>query len=479
MSKSKKVSYLQTHNGRYATRDEVRYIKGVYYHYDDLVKIKGKWNRKDNGLIFYDWEEKTWHSGVSEDDRMYQLFGTLYRDNKSFKYTANCLNNTFKVPSEEYAIFLGARYVAGYRLYSYRKVNPSYEFNLPYSYDPTLEYQKSIIKNALPIDRKLADPLKKTLDRVFKEFAIGLEIETSSGFLNEKACLKSRMIPVKDGSINGTEYISPPIANSKDYSRLYEFVKNNLTIDEKCSMHVHVSGLPKTPKAGLAFYYLCYRLQGELHACIPAYKRSINFLKKKDKDHSRLLPSFGMEYAEKVNVDDHFQNLYDFLTGVPNLRFGGPHPNEGNNKWNYHMRYYYMNMLNLYFSKSGTVEFRLFPPTLDMNLINIWVLLCLAIVKVAKTHADLVLANNQKLNLQEVIGLSHFDNHIKDILLNYIVNATIINNKRYIRNNDSFSTYLKDFRELSSKIDSSVFTIESVEKHKVDNSDILVPFIEY
>jgi hypothetical protein len=453
MTTLNKIVYLETFNGRLAPKKETRSIKGIYYHKDDLILHEGRYNRINNGKITYDLDTKKWVSSKEIVNNKY-IFATdgamVVASKNPNSVNAHTQLGLKRVHSDEMAIACGARYSAGFQDYSYKKKshNNKFPFNLSYSYNPGQQYQKDILLSHTPWRNVFGPETSEFLTRILKRYSIGAEIETANGNFSKLDLHESKMIPLRDGSIENVEMVSSPMRDLEAINRFKRFFDFPYGISQKGSIHFHVGGAKVTKETGLSIYYLCTRIQDELHNCIPSYKRSHGFLRGKEKDHAQKLNGFNMEYSATVTEGEHFKKLWRFLCGGHVVDYGTPHPMEGRNKWEWNMRYYYINMLPFFFSPYKTVEFRLFPPTNDFHLSFIWMLLSIAIVEVAEDYKEIVFNNREKFNLRAVIDKSSFPLHIKEILSTYCTLTSDATYESVISGRNSFNNYQHEYAKL-------------------------------
>ena len=87
----------------------------------------------------------------------------------------------------------------------------------------------------------------KMLNRILDK-SIGVEFETSAGHLSQAKCLELGLVPLKDGSISGHEYVTLPYRD-KVVDKVVEACKHlryTTTVNKHCSTHVHVGTLGRT-----------------------------------------------------------------------------------------------------------------------------------------------------------------------------------------------------------------------------------------
>lgn len=206
------------------------------------------------------------------------------------------------------------------------------------------------------------------------KFTFGLEYETSKGNIPWLECLKTRLVPLYDGSINGHEYVTIPLTPEE-----LSNIKNHLALldeyteyDQDCSLHIHVGGFPIEYNKISSLCNYWFYFQDILKDFIPEYSYSTELFKSNNKNYSRPwlepyeLSSFYQHYTNNVFVDGtsfYEPNSYD--------------PNE-ERKWLVSGRYYNMNIMHLISGGSHkTVEFRFLRPTTNYSEIK-WFLFVLS-----------------------------------------------------------------------------------------------------
>ena len=218
-------------------------------------------------------------------------------------------------------------------------------------------------------------PLSKHLP-----YTIGLEYETSQGYLPENICFRDGLIPLRDGSITGLEYSSVVMEGNDGLCLLEQQIKSLrkwTTFNKECSLHIHFGNFPRKEWAVWNLYNICYRLQDELSYILPPATFRTSTYKNSGKDYCKLLPTFTS-----------FENLYENLVGLRWVgSFTEPHPNDPrrDRKWNIPTRYYFVNFINfLCYNVNKTIEFRFLRPTYNIRRIKSWIYLFSAILQCAE-----------------------------------------------------------------------------------------------
>ena len=318
----------------------------------------------------------------------------------------------------------------------------SYKNSLPYD-------SKGIIqKNLYNYNNNYSPEILPNIKRyapLLKELSFGLEFETIKGFIPERLLEKYGLIPLRDGSISGIEYVTVPMDGEKGLQCSYDILntlKERTEYDDKsCSLHLHLGNLPRTKEFILAFFKLGMFIQDEMYQMFPIYKK-YNF-GIKNKNYSAPLPTFEIlsqldTVIDSRNLDKNFDVLYKYLSmgeslqnhdnNLDNVKFH-PADENGNHKWNIHTRYFLFNLIPLIFGNKQTIEFRIHTPTYDENKIIPFILMNSMLVNFVIKYQNIILSgdlNFKNLNLYEILANVISDSNIegktelKNMFLDYI-----------------------------------------------------------
>ncbi len=202
-------------------------------------------------------------------------------------------------------------------------------------------------------------------------FTVGIEYESCAGFIPEYYCIHKGLIPLKDGSISGTEYASTVIKPSVLLDTIDShtgLLKTFCDIDNNCSTHIHLGNIPLNVKDAFCIYACLHSVQKDL----------FNTYLTPDILHSSYFKSSGKDYCKELPKFENIEELYAWLSMDDNSEkavysFYDPHPasRDGRSKWNIITRYYWCNFINYFFyPTSKTIEFRFLPPTASPTLIK-------------------------------------------------------------------------------------------------------------
>lgn len=428
-----------------------RFGQNQYYIIGDITKyrsgdcylLNGQYLREEDGLV-YDHALKTYtldtsglHYGIYnlQGDKGYFSINPMLstylfhndkiehyidinhlKDNKHYIYGSIANRNTFILKKD-------AKYLS-------KKVGRHFDY-----YDVSLygADNNTAFNNNKLLYKSLDIPNKIKIDI---PYTFGLEFETSAGVVPEALCIQKALTPVKDGSISGLEYITVPLSGSKglDYlTEVCDILSKYCKVNEFCSLHIHVGGVPRTKLFITSLYTLAYKVQHQIHDIFPPYKKDTRHFKQKKefKDHCKFLPSLGILYDEIIQkgevsektANNSFKKIFTLLNdNVPeNTDFNfenGVHVKHGRSKWEWNARYFWLSFIPLIFTNKQTVEFRYHSGTLNKYKTLNWLLLCSAICLYAEDKMEEIFDPKSKIYLSDILSYVYEDN-IANYLNNY------------------------------------------------------------
>ena len=280
------------------------------------------------------------------------------------------------------------------------KNNPEFLTNLtlmlqPGTYRYSFDKKYEAVQNFKLFDNKQIKiktenfPIAKYVKRT-----IGIEFETSLGYISEKDCFDYGLIPLRDGSISGIEYSTVILQGDNGFNLLkkqLELLQNYTHFNKECSLHIHFGDFPLKPTKIYRLYKLLFSIQNEILEYVPEYTFRTERYKANGKSYCQRSPEFGS-----------FDKMFTFLT---NQTFFGdftqPHPNDPTrmHKWNVPTRYYWCNFINLLcYNVNKTVEFRFLRPTYNLEKILTWIYILNAFLVYAEGTGSLM-----NLSIQGII----------------------------------------------------------------------------
>ncbi len=426
---------VTTVSGESLPISKTRIFEGKYYkigdpeieNSGDCYKINDKYYRVEKGNIVYCNTFKKYTlknanllSGLIENDKIgwFQRSNhVMYFENKH-GIVIPAMNENILIQNKKYREELSSGL---YFHISRKKANAFIEIKKPSS-----EY-----KTSLPYDSKgrLDSHIQRynskyefevlhgsnEVGEALKDYTFGLEFETIKGYIPQRITDKLGLIPLRDGSISGIEYVTIPLQGVKGVQTLFDTtkaLKERTEFDNSCALHMHIGNVPRTKEFILAFFKLTTFIQDDIFELFPLYKK-YNF-NIKNKNYSKPYPTYSLiskmdPVITSKNIDYNFNVLFSYLSGgVSFYDFNNDlnnvthHPNDpsGNQKWNIKHRYFIHNLIPLIFGNKTTIEFRIHTPTYDMSKISMFLLLSTILVDYAKINTKNILEGNA-LNCSE------------------------------------------------------------------------------
>ena len=466
MSAEKKVITIK---GEELPISQCRKFNKLYYKLGDIniqnsgdcYLINGKCYREETGLIVYNYSIKEY---VILNDNLLQgvvdiadgnlIIGYFSNNTKYSKitdkngkshwlYNVEIFNN-----NKEYRECLSTGnfyHISTLQSWKFNKIefpNKNYKYSLPYD-------SKGIIGNNLKNYNENYNPEIsqniKNYAPLLENLSFGLEFETTKGHIPDRVLNQYGLIPLRDGSISGIEYVTVPMEGEKGLQCtadiLKELKKRTSYSDETCSLHLHLGNIPRTKEFILAFFKVGMKIQDEMFQMFPLYKKYNYHIK--NKNYSAPLPTFEIlsqldPIIDSRNIDENFGVLYKYLSMGQDFKSVGnsldnvlSHPADpnGNQKWNVKTRYYLYNILPLIFGNKQTIEFRIHTPTYDVNKILPFIFMNSLIVNFVIRNQKLILNRKNFINSYGLLDILYMQidqydipnrNTFKDLMYSYI-----------------------------------------------------------
>jgi hypothetical protein len=145
---------------------------------------------------------------------------------------------------------------------------------------------------------------------------IGVEYETSKGYLSDNFCNLVGLVKLRDGSLKGGfEYSTIPFYKEKAifFNIFIPYLLGlQHDISNRCSLHIHLGGFPRDKKKLLSLHLMLYRLQQEINEFIPPYRKTQDFLQQvtleAGKDYCADLPSLSID---NENLQNDWLKVFD------------------------------------------------------------------------------------------------------------------------------------------------------------------------
>ena len=466
MSAEKKVITIK---GEELPISQCRKFNKLYYKLGDIniqnsgdcYLINGKCYREETGLIVYNYSIKEY---VILNDNLLQgvvdvadgnlIIGYFNNNTKYSKitdkngkshwlYNVEIFNN-----NKEYREHLSTGnfyHISTLQAWKFNKIefpNKNYKYSLPYD-------SKGIIGNNLKNYNENYNPEIsqniKNYAPLLENLSFGLEFETTKGHIPDRVLNQYGLIPLRDGSISGIEYVTVPMEGEKGLQCtadiLKELKKRTSYSDETCSLHLHLGNIPRTKEFILAFFKVGMKIQDEMFQMFPLYKKYNYHIK--NKNYSAPLPTFEIlsqldPIIDSRNIDENFGILYKYLSMGQEFKSVGnnlenvlSHPADpnGNQKWLVKCRYFLYNLVPLIFGNKQTIEFRIHTPTYDVNKILPFIFMNSLIVNFVIRNQKLILNRKNFINSWSLLDILYMQidqydipnrNKFKDLLYSYI-----------------------------------------------------------
>ena len=466
MSAEKKVITVK---GEELPISQCRKFNKLYYKLGDIniqnsgdcYLINGKCYREETGLIVYNYSIKEY---VILNDNLLQgvvdvadgnlIIGYFNNNTKYSKitdkngkshwlYNVEIFNN-----NKEYREHLSTGnfyHISTLQSWKFNNIdfpNKNYKYSLPYD-------SKGIIGNNLKNYNENYNPEIsqniKNYAPLLENLSFGLEFETTKGHIPDRVLNQYGLIPLRDGSISGIEYVTVPMEGEKGLQCtadiLKELKKRTSYSDETCSLHLHLGNIPRTKEFILAFFKVGMKIQDEMFQMFPLYKKYNYHIK--NKNYSAPLPTFEIlsqldPIIDSRNIDENFGILYKYLSMGQDFKSVGnnlenvlSHPADpnGNQKWLVKCRYFLYNLVPLIFGNKQTIEFRIHTPTYDVNKILPFIFMNSLIVNFVIRNQKLILNRKNFINSYGLLDILYIQieqydipnrNKFKDLLYSYI-----------------------------------------------------------
>jgi len=422
---------VKTINGQNYPESFCRRIKGEYYlignnkieNSGDIYLINNRYIRFTKNRLVFDHSKKEY---VIKNNELIEGVVNFNNENPILGYfTLNSLYNVeIYLKNHEKLICINEKIIPLYyrecrstgifyhislktvnELNTLREVEKRYKESLPYdSKGITQQFVLNYEQNYKPVICKNVE----TYGKYLKDYTFGLEFETTKGILTNKKLNQLPLIPLRDGSISGLEYVTIPLEGKKGLQALIDSVyelKKRTEYDISCSTHLHIGNIPRTPEFILAFWKFMSVYQNQIFQMFPLYKK-YNFGIKR-KEYSKPLPIEKVNFyldpvIDKKNINKNFNVLFRYLSegddmvnydyNLDNVKSHHRDPN-GNQKWNINTRYYFTNLIPLIFGNKQTIEFRIHTPTYNINKIINFLYLNVFIIDYVKNNTESILLN--------------------------------------------------------------------------------------
>lgn len=413
-------------NNRFIREESGRII---FNHTKSQYELKSQ-TKAVEGYVFYDFNNNEFIKGYFEYN---ELYDNIIQDENNINYIVhrNC-----NIPlSYRYDILKG-KYLhislqPAFKFYSKFKIKRDFKESFPYSItSQEISNKKQTFEHYYnPIFNKNV----KNISNIIKNLSFGVEFETIEGIISKNILKYLPLVPLRDGSISGLEYVTIPLQGEIGVQALIDScveLEKSTSADSSCSLHIHIGNIPRTKEFILAFFKLYNLFSFEFYNLFPFYKeRNCNI---KRKNYSAPYEYALLSSLDKMitpeNIDKNFSYLFNYLAESDkngytfdkyqyNLNNVISHPQDpsGNSKWNIHNRYHVVNFIPLIFGNKQTIEFRIHTPTTNSNKIIYFLILISSFINYTIENETLILTNYDHL-------VKKFSRDYKSNLMNFLFN---------------------------------------------------------
>lgn len=471
------LKVVTTHFGEREYRQNCKKIHKLYFKKNvECFEIDGIWFRVDTGLIGYNYSQNKWVLINKNKDMIRGIVDFKDKSTPVLGYfDGNPCENVTIIDARE-----GNSYVCMNAdlasKYCVEEISTGrYYYNVSPTLLPKLARIANIVDNkqkgyniednAVEFEQKIAAYNKyptrisrhvALYSKLLGDISFGAEAECIAGYLPDYIQSRNGIIICRDGSLHaadgsqGPEYTTIPLTGAKGVQSLINMGKEltpRNTLDRHCAYHIHIGNLPTTRIFLVALYRLAHAIQDEVFQMFPYYKIDEKKYASKDKNYCKKVSRLSIFALKKPNrdnckkyIDNNYIRIFTFLSNgfVPSKDYNrklGVHP-KANEKWNKVARYYWINFMNVIFSKRNTVEFRIHHGTTNPQKMVTWLFICNAIVKTAMLRAADIL-KGKKITFDDV--LDYYGNTFKtstgETMSNYL--------KEYVKSRKEY--FKKDF----------------------------------
>lgn len=432
------MEMIKTFDGTQAQRIDCVKIKGQFYIKNvQCFRFNDQWYRIDNPNVFYDHENKRYQLyneglvfGIVDEGFRMGWFRPNIHKNCSFLNFKKFIDGPDSIlvldlntALKNSLVFCQSKNIWG-RISDFSTLGIRLDRSNNWNYATRRNYNAApLIGEFMHVSKNLFEPTTKFVGENYKEllnYSWGIEFETNNGVIPEPLLYKHGLIPLKDGSITGHEYATVPLRGKTDLLKLNESIdvlQKYCTINNDCSLHVHIGGFNIDQATILSFYRLGCMLEKEIGDLFCKNIFNTAIYKSHAKDYCKQLTKFPYQGS----VEEDFNTLYTDILGGRDFDgcLSKPHPkdNDGQHKWQVDNRYKWLNILNLCFGVNKTIEFRIHNATLNKAKIFNWMLIINAFIKFGiKNRIPIV--SGKKFTLTDV--LSVYNDDLKKHITAYI-----------------------------------------------------------
>jgi len=433
------IKEVITYDGSKALKSNCRKYDGKYYEIGrQCFKMdNGRYYRIDTNKIIYDYDTKKYV--LKTDDYIKGIVGfnkkeLIYGYFKPNKFKNAYIFNRGPVLNEDIItndyveeLSSGKYYPKAYvdKGFYKKRVGGRYSRETDYSVNYRLDEFTKTFNNHFE-----APIIKNFYKELPNNATYGIEYETNAGRIPENKCMKTGMVPVKDGSLRRSTGISFEYATIiLNKNNVLHAVKEHCNLlDRYCtksvneSLHIHIGGYERSVEMLVALYRTVSVLQKELYEMFPLFIKKTSIFKRSQKNYCKPLPKNRITYKDFKHdlsyiiryLSDGNLHYEDFSLGMAN-----PVDPDGYHKWNSRSRYSICNLNHFAFKGTGTIEFRIHTNTFNKDKIAAWLFIITSIVEYANKIKNEPYFNT-KIDLSSIITQCYQNKVLKGYLKAYI-----------------------------------------------------------
>lgn len=266
------------------------------------------------------------------------------------------------------------------------------------------------------------------------KYTFGVELEYSKLYIPEYLAQNFNFKCMKDGSLNakagGPEIVTGVLIGDSGLHHLQDMcleLAKRGTIDEYCSIHIHIGGFDATKEFTTLAYILGNKLENELFSIIPPSRRKNEYCRTLKTGFTKK--EFAKNYRERqIELDEYFHHIYQWLSHYQigkgsEINRKANHPMGAKCQYDHSTpRYCWLNLIPTAFNtrenESYTLEFRNHSGTSNFIKIFNWIKICMAFVYFIENHKERILTEHVTLNdiIREAYPKSwiKLDNYIEE-----------------------------------------------------------------
>jgi len=259
-----------------------------------------------------------------------------------------------------------------------------------------------------------------------KKYTMGIEIETSGGYVPNYIAENLNMKSEYDGSIRndngdrnyGGEYVTGVLRGDNGFKHLYKIfseLSKRCSINNTCSLHVHLGNTTFNKETIISIWKVAQMLEAELYSMMPSSRKS--------RAHCRPIYNVDFSIINKKNsvlpykqrVSSVYNKIFEIVSlgkkpsKVTNKKYG--HPAGDHCGFNTSTpRYWWINFVPVMFNLKGeenyTIEYRMHSATLDFTKAKNWILIVMGILYYSENFKRDVFSK-KTLTLEEVMKKSY------------------------------------------------------------------------